>query len=56
VEDANFFEAGRDSLLLVRLIGRVRETFGVSVPLRDAVANATVRGITHLPTTLRSTP
>ncbi|GAA0443939.1 hypothetical protein Acor_27330 [Acrocarpospora corrugata] len=43
--DDNFFALGGQSLLLVRMIARLKELTGVAIPLRDAVAAPTVRGI-----------
>ncbi|MBB2748933.1 UNVERIFIED_ORG: acyl transferase domain-containing protein [Microbispora rosea subsp. rosea] len=46
--DDNFFALGGQSLLLVRMIARLKELTGVAIPLRDAVAAPTVRGIAAL--------
>ncbi|QYC44242.1 Phthiocerol synthesis polyketide synthase type I PpsE [Nonomuraea coxensis DSM 45129] len=46
--DDNFFALGGQSLLMVRMIARLKELTGVAVPLREAVAAPTVRGIAAL--------
>lgn len=44
-DDTNFFAIGGDSLLLVRMITQLRETFGVLVPLRTVAARPTLRAV-----------
>ncbi|MET9258947.1 amino acid adenylation domain-containing protein [Amycolatopsis sp. NPDC004079] len=44
VED-NFFEAGGDSIRGMRVMSRIRETFGVDVPLRTLFEFPTVAGV-----------
>ncbi|MFJ6780853.1 type I polyketide synthase [Streptomyces yangpuensis] len=46
--DHNFFALGGNSLLLVRLIARLREDLGVSIPLRVAASAPTVRAVAAL--------
>lgn len=46
----NFFALGGDSLLMVRLIAKLRTEFGVSIPLRVIAAAPTVRKIAQLVT------
>ncbi|MGC5009259.1 type I polyketide synthase [Streptosporangium sp. DT93] len=46
--DDHFFALGGQSLLLVRMIARLNELTGVAVPLREALATPTVRGIAAL--------
>ncbi|QEH34736.1 Linear gramicidin synthase subunit B [Aquisphaera giovannonii] len=41
----NFFDRGGHSLLAAQLLGRLRQTFGVEVPLRAFVDDATVAGL-----------
>jgi amino acid adenylation domain-containing protein len=43
--NANFFMIGVHSLLGTQLIARVRDTFGVDLPLRNLFSNPTVAGI-----------
>ncbi|HEU4596976.1 MAG TPA: amino acid adenylation domain-containing protein, partial [Pyrinomonadaceae bacterium] len=44
----NFFEAGGHSLVATRLVSRVREAFGVEVPLRAVFMHPTVEGLALL--------
>ncbi|WP_432491975.1 amino acid adenylation domain-containing protein [Kineococcus gypseus] len=46
--DDDFFAVGGDSLLAARLVGRLSALLGVTVPLHELVADATVRGIAAL--------
>jgi acyl transferase domain-containing protein/surfactin synthase thioesterase subunit/acyl carrier protein len=50
----NFFEIGGDSLLAVRLIGRVQETLGIEIPLRRVVEEPTIAGIARVIDEVRS--
>jgi aryl carrier-like protein len=43
-DDANFFEVGGDSLLLVALVERIRESTGLPLRAVDVLRAATVRG------------
>ncbi|MFE1285836.1 type I polyketide synthase [Streptomyces sp. NPDC058751] len=42
--DADFFEQGGDSLLIIRLIRRVNDEFGIRVPVREMLARRTLNG------------
>ncbi|MGQ5260858.1 non-ribosomal peptide synthetase [Micromonospora sp. ZYX-F-536] len=46
--DQSFFSAGGHSLLVPRLLARIREAFGVDVPLWHFFADPTVRGLAAL--------
>ena len=41
--DEDFFDAGGDSLLAIRAIGRIREAIGVDIPIESFFKNATIR-------------
>jgi amino acid adenylation domain-containing protein len=41
--DEDFFDAGGDSLLAIRAIGRIRETIGADIPIESFFENATIR-------------
>jgi hypothetical protein len=43
-DDVNFFDAGGDSLLLVALVERIRQSTGLPVRTVDVLRAATVRG------------
>jgi hypothetical protein len=43
--DVNFFEAGGHSLLLVRVLSRLKQQFGTRLTVRDFLAGPTVRGL-----------
>lgn len=45
--DANFFELGGDSLLATRIVVRVRDEFGIEVPLRTLFARPTLRELAN---------
>lgn len=47
-EDANFFDAGGDSLLLVTLVERIRQVTGRPVRTMEVLRAATVRGQAEL--------
>ncbi len=42
--DTDFFEQGGDSLLIIRLIRRVNDEFGIRVPVREVLARRTLNG------------
>ncbi|MFJ1606622.1 MupA/Atu3671 family FMN-dependent luciferase-like monooxygenase [Streptomyces sp. NPDC088253] len=44
--DANFFELGGNSIGAIRLVNRVRDSFGVEYPLADFFADATLGAMT----------
>jgi acyl carrier protein len=43
--DANFFEIGGHSLLAIRLIGEIRDRYGVEIPLDELFTDPTPKGI-----------
>ncbi|RKG71006.1 hypothetical protein D7W79_31270, partial [Corallococcus exercitus] len=43
--DENFFDAGGDSLKAIRVVGRLRETWGDKVQLTDLFAHPTIRAL-----------
>ncbi len=46
--DGDIFEAGGDSLLIVRLLSQVRDQFSVEVPLADVLADPTPAAMAEL--------
>ncbi|WP_165227154.1 non-ribosomal peptide synthetase [Aquisphaera insulae] len=44
----NFFELGGHSLLVIQMLARLRQTFGVEVPLRDFAEEPTVASLARL--------
>ena len=49
----NFFEVGGHSLLAIRLLGRIRESFDVELPMDALFESPTVRGTIESIRTLR---
>ncbi|MFJ2026547.1 MupA/Atu3671 family FMN-dependent luciferase-like monooxygenase [Streptomyces sp. NPDC087897] len=45
-DDANFFDLGGNSIAAIRLVNRVRDTLGVTYPMTDFFAEATLRAMT----------
>lgn len=43
--ESNFFEVGGNSLLATQVVARLRQIFGVDVPLRDFLKTPTVEGL-----------
>src|SRR6266498_546513 len=46
--DETFFAAGGHSLLVPRLVDRIRQRFGVEIPLRECFAHSTLAGMSAL--------
>ncbi|HEV2780625.1 MAG TPA: phosphopantetheine-binding protein, partial [Actinophytocola sp.] len=46
--DDSFFAVGGHSMLALRLLSRVRDRFGVAVPLQSFLADPTLRGLSAL--------
>lgn len=55
-DDTNFYDLGGDSLLLITLVERIRQSTGVAVRAIDVLRAGTVRGHAQLLAIFGSTP
>lgn len=46
--DDNFFELGGNSLMVLRLVARIRRTYGVGLPLASVLQGPTIRALANL--------